>query len=173
MVEKFNFSVSSIALLFLINANINVVLTPRIGKLIGIIGDRKALIFEYYGLVIIFFAYAFVENSRIAAGLYVADHFLFALAIAIKTYFQKSADPADIAATASVSFTINHIAAVVLPVFMGMLWLITPSAVFLIGSGIAVLSLLLSMKIPSNPAPGNEVVIQNKRLLQHHFPNKH
>jgi len=89
MVEKFNFSVSSIALLFLINASINVVLTPRIGKLIGIIGDRKALIFEYYGLVIIFFAYAFVENSRIAAGLYVADHFLFALAIAIKTYFQK------------------------------------------------------------------------------------
>jgi hypothetical protein len=54
MVEKFNFSVSSIALLFLINASINVVLTPRIGKLISIIGDRKALIFEYYGLVIIF-----------------------------------------------------------------------------------------------------------------------
>ena len=41
--------------------------------------------------------------------------FFFALAIAIQTYFQKIADPADIAATAGVSFTINHIAAVVMP----------------------------------------------------------
>ena len=43
----------------------------------------------------------------------------FALAIAIKTYFQKIADPRDIASTAGVAFTINHIAAVVLPAALG------------------------------------------------------
>lgn len=159
MVEKFNFSVASISLLFLINAGINVLLASSIGKLIGIIGERRALVFEYTGLVIVFAAYAFVENAGIAAGLYVVDHFFFALAIAIKTYFQKIADPADIAATAGVSFSINHVAAVILPVLLGILWLASPAAVFLIGSGIAFFSLLLSLNVPSQPAPGNEVVM--------------
>ena len=89
----------------------------------------------------------------------IIDHFFFALAIAIKTYFQKIADPADIAATASVSFTINHVAAVILPILLGILWLVSPAAVFLIGSGIALLSLLLSLNVPTDPTPGNEVVV--------------
>ena len=158
MVEKFGFDVSTMALLFLINAALNIWLAPRIGRLIGRIGERTALIFEYVGLVMVFTAYAFVESGTVAAGLYLADHLFFALAIAIKTYFQKIADPRDIASTAGVSFTINHIAAVVLPAALGLVWLTSPSAVFLIGAALAGVSLLLSLNIPARPAPGNEVV---------------
>ncbi len=159
MVEKFGFSVAAISSLFLVNATLNMLFAARIGKLIGVVGERRALIFEYTGLIIVFTAYAFVNNPTIAAGLYVIDHFFFALAIAISTYFQKIADPADIAATAGVGFTINHIAAVVLPALLGILWLISPAAVFLVGTAIAVLSLLLSCNVPSLPSPGNEVVV--------------
>ena len=158
MVEKFGFTVGEITLLFLLNAVINVVMAPRIGRLIGRWGERKALIFEYLGLIVVFAAYAFVEHAGLAASLYVVDHLFFALAIAIKTYFQKIADPADIAATAGVSFTINHIAAVVLPAAFGFLWLVSPAAVFLAGSAMAALSLLLSLNVPLAPAPGNEVL---------------
>ena len=157
MVEKFGFDVAAITLLFLVNAVINVFMAPRIGRLIGRWGERNALIFEYCGLILVFTAYAFVENPAVAAGLYVVDHLFFALAIAIKTYFQKIADPADIAATAGVSFTINHIAAVLLPVGLGFVWLASPSAVFLTGSALAAISLLLSFNVPTAPAPGNEV----------------
>ena len=136
---------------------INVFMAPRIGRLIGRWGERNSLIFEYCGLILVFTAYAFVENPAVAAGLYVVDHLFFALAIAIKTYFQKIADPADIAATAGVSFTINHIAAVFLPVGLGFVWLASPSAVFLTGSALATISLLLSFNVPTAPAPGNEV----------------
>jgi hypothetical protein len=79
----------------------------------------RSLIFEYLGLIGVFTTYAFVQNATLAAGLYVVDHLFFALAIAIKTYFQKIADSKDIAATAGVGFTINHIAAVVIPVVFG------------------------------------------------------
>ena len=106
-----------------------------------------------------FTAYAVVNNAHIAAGLYIVDHVFFALAIAIKTYFQKIADPADIASTAGVGFTINHIAAVVLPAVLGVLWLISPAAVFLAGSAMAVVSLLLAMNVPATPQPGNEAVL--------------
>ena len=158
MVEKFGFDVAMISILFLVNAVLNMLFAARLGRLIGNIGERQILIFEYVGLTIVFTAYAFVNNAGIAAGLYIIDHFFFALAIAIRTYFQKIADPADIAATAGVGFTINHIAAVILPVVLGFLWLISPSAVFLVGSAIAVLSMLLSFNVPANPCPGNEVV---------------
>jgi hypothetical protein len=159
MVEKFGYDVGQIALLFLLNASINIWLAPVIGRLIGRWGERRALIFEYIGLIGVFIAYALVENATLAAGLYVVDHLFFALAIAMKTYFQKIADPRDIAATAGVGFTINHIAAVVIPVAFGFLWLVSPASVFLAGAAMAGVSLTLAFNVPARPEPGNEVVI--------------
>jgi len=159
LVQKFDFDVATITLLFLVNAVINVWLAPRIGRLIGRVGERRALLFEYVGLIGVFTAYAVVESAAIAATLYVVDHLFFALAIAIKTYFQKIADPADIAATAGVGFTINHIAAVLLPALFGLLWLVSPALVFLSGAAMAGISLLLALNVPRRPEPGNEVVV--------------
>ena len=158
MVEKFGYDAGTITLLFLLNHAINMVLAPKIGKLIAKWGERRALTFEYIGLFIVFLSYAFVENDKVAGGLYVVDHLFFAMAIAIKTYFQKIADPGDISSTAGVSFTINHIAAVFIPAAFGLLWLLSPSAVFLAGAAMAVVSLILALNVPHDPEPGNEVV---------------
>ena len=159
MVEKFDFSVAEISLLLLANAAINVTLAPKIGRLIHKFGERKALIFEYVGLTFIFTGYAVVESSYFAVFLYIADHLFFSIAIALKTYFQKIADPADIASSAGVSFTINHIAAVFIPVLFGFIWLYSPSLVFYAGAGIALSSLLLALNMPSKPSAGNEVLL--------------
>lgn len=158
MVEKFGFDVRDIAILFLVNAVINMILAPKIGRWIGRWGERRALVFEYIGLIGVFTAYAFVDSGVVAAGLYIVDHMFFALAIAIKTYFQKIADPQDIAATAGVGFTISHIAAVVLPVVLGALWLTSPALVFLAGSAMAGVSLLLALNVPEDPRPGAEAL---------------
>lgn len=163
MVEKFGYSAADITLLFLINYLFNFLFAKKIGRFIGVVGERKALMFEYVGLICVFVGYALVETAEWAAGLYVVDHLFFALALAIKTYFQKIADPADMASTAGVSFTINHIAAVVIPVIFGMIWLVSPSAVFYIGAGMAGISLLLSLNIPKHPSDGNEVRLLNWR----------
>ena len=159
MVEKFGYSAANIAALFLINHLFNFLFAERIGAWIGRIGERHALTLEYVGLIIVFVAYAFVENAYVAAGLYVVDHMFFALAIAIKTYFQKIADPADIASTAGVSFTINHIAAVIIPFVLGFVWLQSHAAVFLIGAAFAVCSLVVAQNVPWRPRAGNETVV--------------
>lgn len=166
MVEKFGYSAANIAALFLINHLFNFLFAEKIGALIGRIGERHALTLEYAGLIAVFTLYAFVDNATVAAGLYVVDHMFFALAIAIKTYFQKIADPADIASTAGVSFTINHIAAVVIPALLGYIWLHSHSAVFLIGTAFAVCSLILSQNVPRRPQQGNEAVFGWTRLAQ-------
>ena len=167
MVEKFGYDAATITLLFLLNHAINMVLAPKIGKLIAKWGERRALTFEYAGLFIVFMSYAFVENDKIAGGLYVIDHLFFAMAIAIKTYFQKIADPADISSTAGVSFTINHIAAVFIPAAFGLIWLLSPSAVFLAGAAMAAVSLVLALNVPNDPEPGNEVVRGYKSAQLH------
>lgn len=156
MVEKFGYSVADISALFLVNYVFNWLFAARIGKLIGRIGERATLRIEYIGLIVIFISYGFVENANIAAALYVIDHLFFALSIAIKTYFQKIAKPEDIASTAGVSFSINHIAAVVIPALLGMLWIIESSWVFYIGAGFALCSLILAMLIPDKPQQGGE-----------------
>lgn len=156
MVEKFGYSAADITLLFLINYVFNFLFAKRIGRFIGVVGERKALMFEYVGLIFVFVGYGLVQTAEWAAALYVIDHLFFALALAIKTYFQKIADPADMASTAGVAFTINHIAAVVIPVTFGVIWLVSPASVFYIGAGMAAVSLLLSLNIPAKPEEGNE-----------------
>ena len=162
MVEKFGFSVSEMTLLFLVNGVLSIYLAPRIGRLVVHWGERRTLTLEYVGLVLIFSAYAFAESAWFASILYILDHIFFAMAIALKSYLKKIADPRDMAATAGVSFSINHIAAVILPVALGMVWIVSPSLVFLIGAGFAVLSLLLSQLIPGAPERGQETVFSHQ-----------
>ena len=163
MVEKFGFEVHEVTALFLINLVANMIFAPLMGRAVGHYGERATLLFEYAGLAIVFLAYGgiyyFGWGVVLAATLYVLDHLLFALALALKTYFQKIADPGDIAPTAAVAFTINHIAAVFLPALLGYLWLVSPGAVFLLAAGMAAVSFLLALLIPRHPEPGCETIL--------------
>ncbi len=162
MVEKFGFAVHEVAGLYLINLVLNMVIAPMLGRIVARFGERNALMFEYIGLVCVFLAYGgvyfFDWGFQVAAVLYVLDHMFFGLALALKTYFQKIGAPGDMAPTAAVAFTINHIAAVFLPVGLGLLWLVSPAAVFLLAAGMASVSFILSTMIPRHPQPGHETV---------------
>ena len=166
MVEKFGFDVHEITSLYLLTLMTNIFVAPVIGRVVGVFGERRALLFEYAGLVLVFSAYGgvyfFGWGVAIAATLYVIDHIFFALALALKTYFQKIADPQDIAPTAAVAFTINHIAAVFLPVLLGLLWLVSPAAVFVLAAGMASVSFALALLIPRHPAKSHETVFQSR-----------
>ncbi len=143
LVKKFGFSVQEITLLFLVNNVINFFVNPMIGKFIVRYGERKLLSLEYFFLILIFVSYAFVDSKLIVAILYVLDHIFFNFSTGIYTYFQKIADPRDIAASAAVGFTINHIAAVVLPVIGGLLWMVDYKIPFFCGAVFSFISLCL------------------------------
>ncbi|WP_438955198.1 MFS transporter [Cognatiyoonia sp.] len=168
MVERFGFAVHEITQLYLINLVVTIVVAPMLGKAVAVFGERRALLFEYAGLVAVFLAYGgvfyFGWGVMIAAALYILDHIFFALALALKTYFQKIADPEDIAPTAAVAFTINHIAAVLLPAMLGYLWLVSPGMVFIVAASMAAVSFLLALLIPRHPEPGFETILSRKRV---------
>ena len=164
MVERFGFAVHELTALYLINLTLNMLLGPLFGKVVAYFGERNTLIFEYAGLAIVFFAYGgiymFGWGMVLAGALFVIDHLFFSLAFALKTYFQKIADPADIAPTAAVAFTINHIAAVGLPLLLGLVWLVSPGLVFVMAALMAIISFGLALLIPRHPVPGHETIFK-------------
>jgi predicted MFS family arabinose efflux permease len=167
MVEHFGFEVHEVTALFLINYVANMVLAPLIGIAIHRYGERNMLLFEYTGLSLVFLAYGgiyyFGWGVLVGASLYVLNHLFFSMAFALKTYFQKIAAPEDIAPTAAVAFTINHIAAVFLPALLGYLWVVSQISVFVLAAGMALTSLALSALIPRHPRPGHETVFAQLR----------
>ena len=141
MVEKFNYTVQEITILFAVNNVMNYYISPMIGKGIIRFGERKMLSLEYLSLIFVFMAYPATGSKLIVALLYIVDHIFFNFSIAIRTYFQKVGDPRDVAPTMAVGFTINHIAAIFLPALGGIFWMIDYRIPFVGGAVMALVSL--------------------------------
>lgn len=151
LVQKYHFSVMHITILFVINNIITYFLSPVIGRTINRFGERTMLTIEYISLIIIFLCYALIENRWAATICYVIDSLFFSFSIAINSFFRKNADPADIAPSMAVGFTINHITAVVIPVIGGILWTFNWRIPFIGGAILACCSLFFSQFVRIKP----------------------
>jgi predicted MFS family arabinose efflux permease len=150
LVQIFHFSVRDMTLLFIVNNIVGYILNSLIGKAINRVGERTISSIEYSGVIIIFLVYAFSSSKHLVMFMYIVDNILYNFDVAIRTYFQKVADPADIASSMSVGFTINHIAAVFLPALGGFFWMIDYRIPFVAGSVLGVVSLIAAqwMRVP-------------------------
>lgn len=155
LVQVYHFSVRDMTLLFIVNNIVGYVLNSLIGKAINRVGERCISSIEYSGVIVIFLVYAFSGSRNLVMLMYIFDNILYNFDVAIRTYFQKVADPADIASSMSVGFTINHIAAVFLPALGGYFWMIDYRIPFVAGSFLGVVSLLAAqwMRVPEQVTP--------------------
>ncbi len=144
LVQRFGFTIQQITILFVFNNIINYFAAPLVAKAIRRFGERAILRCEYGTLIVIFVAYAFCPYKWLVAVLYVLDHITFNGSMAIRTYFQKIASRKDISSSTAVSFTINHVAAVVLPVVGGYLWMIDYRIPFVCGAFLGLISLVMA-----------------------------
>ena len=150
LVKIFHFSVRDMTLLFIVNNTIAWVLNPLIGKAIVRFGERRISSIEYAGVIAIFLVYAFTTSKELASAAYILDNILFNFAVAIRTYFQKIAEPQDIASSMAVGFTINHIAAVFLPALGGFFWMINYRIPFIAGAVLGLVSLVAAQFMRSH-----------------------
>ncbi len=141
MVSRFGYTVTEVTLLFMLNNAVNYFLSPMIGRAVNRFGERKVLSLEYTGLVFVFLGYAFTDSKLMVAALYILDHIFYNFAMAIRSFFQKIADPRDIAPSMAVGFTINHIVAVVIPIVGGLLWMVDHRIPFVGGAVLSLVSL--------------------------------
>jgi MFS family permease len=155
LVQVYGISVRETATLFLINNLLNTYAGAQLGKLVARFGERKVLTFNFVGLIGVFLGYAFVPYLPVLFALFVLDNIFFGFNLAIESYFQKIAfSPQEITSNVSMSQTINHVSALIVPVLGGLLWeQIAPAATFLAGVFIAVISLVLVQFIRTDAAP--------------------
>jgi predicted MFS family arabinose efflux permease len=95
-------------------------------------------------------------------ALFVLDHVFFGFNLAVESYFQKIAlSPEEITSNVSMAQTINHVSALIIPVLGGLLWeFVSPSAPFLVGVGVAIISLVLVQFIRIRPVRSPVPIIE-------------
>lgn len=153
LVERFELSRTTVAGIFVINYLMTYLTNGWISKSIKNYGEKIVLSMEAASLVIIFLGYAFIPTLVggwvvfVVVGLYVVDNIFFNFAIGLSTYLQKIADPQDIAPCTAVGFTINHISAVVIPLFGGAMWLLNWQLPFIVGAVLSLVSLYFTWQI--------------------------
>ena len=157
LVREYGISVQVTATLFLINSLINTYVMQLLGKLVNRWGERLMLSLAFGMLIFVFLGYAYVTFLPFLFVLFVVDNVLFGFNLALTTYFQKIAvTPEELTSNLSIGQTINHVAAVVVPVAGGAVWeLFGSRAPFLAGMGIVFISLVLTqfMRAPSKSLP--------------------
>ncbi|MFN2185372.1 MAG: MFS transporter [Anaerolineae bacterium] len=153
LVQIYGISVRETALLFLANSIVSTLILPQLGKLVARFGERKVLSVNFIGLIVVFLGYAWVPYLPVLYTLFVLDNIFFGFNLALESYFQKIAHTREeITSNVSMAQTINHVSALVVPILGGILWeQISPSATFMAGVGIAIISLVLVQFIRTQP----------------------
>jgi hypothetical protein len=153
LVERYNLGLRTVTGIYVITYALTYLFNPQISKALNKYGERVVLSLESASLIILFLGYAFINNVWIAAFLFILDSIFFNFSIGLNTYLQKTADPEDLGSSTAVGFTINHISAVIIPVFGGFLWMLNWRLPFIVGTGFSVLSLLFTQRISTSHHP--------------------
>jgi predicted MFS family arabinose efflux permease len=155
LVQLYDVPVQMTATLLLVNNLIGILSSTFLGYLVARLGERLVLTINFIGLIGAFLGYAYVRYVPVLFALFVLDHVFFGFNLAVESYFQKIAlSLEEITSNVSMAQTINHISALVVPVLGGLLWqYVSPSAPFLVGVGVAIISLVLVQFIRVRPVP--------------------
>ncbi len=151
LIVVYGAKVETMLTLALINAAVSTFAAPVIGRFIDRLGERAMLTFYYVALVAVFAGYAFIPSVSVLYAFYMVDNLLFAFAIGITTYLNGIVRPNEMTPSLTMGTTMNHIAAVIVPVTGGVLWKTVGDfrIPFWIGIGVVLLSLHAARLIPA------------------------
>lgn len=148
MTKVYNVPVQHITLLLIINGVINMFIAPRVGRLIDRSGERIVLLLSYIGALFIFVGYALTKSVVILSLLYCLDNIMINFSLALTTYIDKISIPGDLSPNISMGVTVNHIAAVLMPLIGGILWeRFNYQVMFVLGAVIVLISIFFASKI--------------------------
>jgi len=158
LAREFNVRLGDLLWLFLFNQALVWVMSRYIGSILERFGEQKVLMFNYLVLVPIFLVYAYSQNIWILFIVFSIDNVLFTLSVARQSFLKKIARPEHVTAAVSQGLTVNHIAAIILPITGGVIWeRFAYSWTFVFGAIIALVTLFVSSMI------NREIALAEKR----------
>ncbi len=120
LVHRFGLNVPTISIVLIAVTALNTVLGPWVGSLIDIHGEKPILAVSNIGYVIALVGYALVNDVWLAVGCYMIYSFIFPLSsMGATTYLRKVAANDEIAPSLAMGVTLQHVAAIIVPVATG------------------------------------------------------
>ena len=152
--------VEDMVVLQLVNAVMIAFTAPRMGKIVDRLGEKKPLLWYAVGLILVFLGYAFTRDVNVLIALYLLDNVLFSFSVGFTTYLHRIVRPGDLTPSIAMGVTMNHIAAVTVPIGGAILWQQSNNyqVPFMVGAVIAVLTLVFTRLMPDGPPPAKKLV---------------
>ncbi|RYG46566.1 MFS transporter [bacterium] len=150
LIKVYGLGTKQMLALYLINAVIIAITAPRMGKIIDQKGERGPLIFYAIGLILVFLGYALSQRVEVLIALFLIDNVLFSFSVGFTTYLHRIVRPGEMTPCVSMGITMNHIAAVTVPIGGALLWKASGDyrLPFVAGTILAVGSLFATMRLP-------------------------
>jgi MFS family permease len=149
LIHQFGLTVSQVSTVLLITTTISILLTPRIGRALDAHGERVLLFYVNLAFIVALLGYAFLTVTWAAATCYVIYAFIAPLAtMGATVYLRKIAPSADLAPSLAMGLTMQHAAAIVVPVVTGVILNYVGYQIpFLIAACLAVVTLIVSRQL--------------------------
>jgi len=167
LVNTFHLEVPAISAVLIVVSALAIVAGPKIGKLIDIYGEKAVLGFVNVGFIIALMGYAIADSVHTAIVCYVIYAFIAPLsAMGATVYLRKISTSSDLAPSLAMGLTMQHAAAIVVPVVTGfVLNYVGYQVPFLVGSGFAVIAFFLTRKLDADNQKSPERRAEDARHL--------
>jgi predicted MFS family arabinose efflux permease len=153
LIHEYGLTVPQISAVLLVTTATSIMVTPRIGRALDRYGERIVLRHVNIAFIVALAGYALVSNSVAATICYVIYTFIAPLApMGATVYLRKIAPSYELAPSLAMGLTMQHAAAVVVPIVTGFILNFVGFQIpFLVGSGFAVVALFMTRLLdPAN-----------------------
>lgn len=121
LVQNYGLDARQISLLLAVSGTVNFLLSPRLGHLLDVVGERITLSVSYVALALCFVGYATVHQAWFLCLMLIGINLLTTLGMGLSTYVNRVAPRQELTPTLSAGVSINHITSVSMSLLAGTL----------------------------------------------------
>lgn len=149
LVDHFSLDVPAISLIMLLTAALAMVTGPWIGRMIDAHGEKLMLGIVNIAYIVALLGYALIDSTTTAIICYVIYTLISPLsAMGASIYLRKIAPARDVAPSLAMGVTMQHAAAIVVPILTGfVLNFVGYQIPFLVASGFAMITVYVTQKL--------------------------
>jgi len=155
LIVIYHVPLTSMLMLQFINAIMISFTAPAMGRVIDKRGEKGPLRFYSIGLIVVFLGYALIHNVYALYALFLLDNILFSFGVGYTTYLNRIVRPGELTPCLAMGVTMNHIAAVTVPIGGALLWqhFNNYQIPFWVGVSLAIVALAANRWLPDGVSP--------------------
>lgn len=167
LVSRFRLDVPQVSLLLVAITFAGVLAGPWLGRMLDLHGERRMLGLVNVAYIVALSGYAFTDSLPVACACYIIYTFILPISgMGAATYLRKVATPDEVAPSLAMGVTMQHAAAIVVPVSAGLILNYVGYQIpFMIACGFSLMNVFVTRRLdPVGQRSPAKVLADNARL---------